>query len=448
VIPQLRALEHEFPDAVAVIGVHSPKFPAEKIPANVRAAVQRLDVDHSVVSDVDFEIWQAYGVRAWPTLMFIDPAGRVFGVHEGEFPLDAVREMVKDALAAYTAEGELDRGPLPLTPLPPGGGALRFPGKVLVDSASNRLFIADSGHHRIIISDTTGAVSMVVGDGNAGFRDGAASEVRFNHPRGVALAADGARLQVADTANHAIREIDLATGEVKTVAGTGEQGRARAGGPARATPFSSPWDLVWHGNLLWIAMAGLHQLWTLDLGRETVAIAAGTGAESIHDGALAEATFAQPSGITTTGEALFVADSESSAIRRVAPMADRVQRLVGRGLFTFGDSDGQGDAVRLQHPLGVCAVEERDAPVVYIADSYNDKIKRLDPRTRRVETLLEDATFDDSSGSPDGSPFWEPGGLSISGQICYVADTNNHAIRQVNLDSGRIATLQLRGPDF
>jgi hypothetical protein len=448
VIPQLRALEREFPDVVAVIGVHSPKFPAEKVPANVRAAVQRLDVDHPVVSDVDSEIWQAYGVRAWPTLMFIDPAGRVFGVHEGEFPRDAVRDMIKEALAAYTAEGELDHGPLPHTPLPPGGAELRFPGKILVDSASNRLFIADSGHHRIIVADTNGAVSIIVGDGNAGFRDGGAADARFNHPQGMALAADRARLHVADTANHSIREIDLQSGAVKTVAGTGEQGRPGSGGPARATPFSSPWDIVWHGNRLWIAMAGLHQLWTLDLTSGTVALAAGTGVESIHDGALAEATFSQPSGITSAGEALFVADSESSAIRRVAPMADRVQRLVGRGLFTFGDRDGQGDAVRLQHPLGVSAVVEQDAPVVYLADTYNDKIKRLDPRTRRVATLFEDAPFDGSTGSPSGSSFWEPGGLIVAGQICYVADTNNHAIRRADFGSGRITTLQLRGPGF
>jgi DNA-binding beta-propeller fold protein YncE len=448
VIPQLRALEHEFPDVVAVIGVHSPKFPAEKVPANVRAAVQRLGVDHPVVSDIDFEVWQAYGVRAWPTLMFIDPVGRVFGVHEGEFPLDAVRELLNEALAAYTAEGELDRSPLPHTPLPPGGGALRFPGKVLWDSESSRLFIADSGHHRVIVADPNGAVSMVVGEGVAGFRDGAATEARFNHPQGMAVAAGGSRLQVADTANHSIREIDLETGVVTTVAGTGEQGRPRSGGPALTTPLSSPWDIVWHGELLWIAMAGLHQLWTLDPASRMVAIAAGTGAESIHDGPLAEATFAQPSGITSAGEALFVADSESSAVRRVAPLADRVQRLVGRGLFTFGDSDGKGDAVRLQHPLGVCAVVERDAPVVYLADSNNDKIKRLDPRSRRVDSLFEGATFDGTSGSPDGRPFWEPGGLSVSGQICYVADTNNHAVRRANLDSGKITTLQLCGPGF
>ncbi|HET8524956.1 MAG TPA: alkyl hydroperoxide reductase [Thermomicrobiales bacterium] len=442
-IPQLRALEHEFADVLAIIGVHSPKFPAEKVPANVRAAVQRLGVDHAVVSDVEFDIWQAYGVRAWPTLMFIDPAGRVFGVHEGEFPLDAVREMVRDALASYSADGELDRRPLPHTPLPPGGGQLRFPGKVLTDSTSNRLFIADTGHHRILVADTNGAVSMAVGAGTAGFQDGAAGEAQFNHPQGMALAAGGSRLQVADTANHAIREINLATGDVTTLAGTGEQGRARSGGPARAIPLSSPWDIVWHGHQLWIAMAGLHQLWTLDPETGTVAIAAGTGAESIHDGSLADATFAQPSGITTTGEALFVADSESSAIRRVAPLADRVQRLVGRGLFTFGDLDGQGDAVRLQHPLGVCAVMEQDAPVVYLADSYNDKIKRLDPRTRRVETLFEHGAFDGASASPAGSPFWEPGGLCISSQVCYVADTNNHAIRRANLASGEITTLPL-----
>jgi DNA-binding beta-propeller fold protein YncE len=209
--------------------------------------------------------------------------------------------------------------------------------------------------------------------------------------------------------------------------------------------MSSPWDIVFHGDLLWIAMAGLHQLWTLDLERETVAIAAGTGVESIHDGPLPEATFAQPSGITSLGEALYVADSESSAIRRVAPAANRVQRLVGRGLFTFGDSDGRGDAVRLQHPLGVCAVMENDAPVVYLADTYNDKIKRLDPRTRQVETMFSGSGASVSECGSETSPFWEPGGLSIAGRLCYIADTNNHAVRVANLDTGAVATLTLTG---
>jgi sugar lactone lactonase YvrE len=321
---------------------------------------------------------------------------------------------------------------------------LRFPGKVLADEAGSRLFIADTGHNRIVAADFEGNVSQVVGHGEPGFADGEKAEARFDHPQGMALSADGTRLYVADTENHAIREIALATGKVTTVGGTGEQGHQRTGGPALKTSISSPWDLAFAGNLLWIAMAGTHQLWTLDLQAGQLAVAAGTGVESIHDGPLLEATFAQSSGITAIDDVLYTADSETSSIRRIDPALDRVRRLVGRGLFDFGDVDARGDSVRLQHPLGVEAGVENRANVVYIADSYNDKIKRLDPATRDVVTLFGG----DARGSADGewreAEFWEPGGLSLAGRRLYIADTNNHSVRTADLERGEVTTITLK----
>ena len=194
-------------------------------------------------------------------------------------------------------------------------------------------------------------------------------------------------------------------------------------------------------------MAGAHQLWTLDPATGRVGAAAGTGAEALHDGPLREAAFAQPSGLAAGDGVLDVADSEASAVRRVdrpgAPGADRVRRLLGRGLFAFGDLDGAGDQVRLQHPLGVAAATEAGAPVVFVADTYNDKLKRLDPATRRVVTLAGG-----EPGHEDGdlaaARFWQPSGLSLAGHRLYVADTNNHALRVVDLDAGTVTTLELR----
>ena len=437
----MRELEREFARELVVVGVHSAKFPAEKESANLRAAVQRLELHHPVVNDADFAVWQQYAVRAWPTLMFVDPRGYVFGKHEGEFPLAPVRELIADAVARFDAEGLVDRAPLPLTPLPPGGGTLRFPGKVLADAASGRLFVADSGHNRVLVCDLDGRMSMAVGDGEPGLVDGLAAAARFDHPQGMALSADGGTLYVADEENHAIRAVDLGAGAVSTVAGTGAQGYDRAsGGPGTATALSSPWDLTLVGDRLWIAMAGAHQLWTLDLATGRVAVAAGTGAESIHDGPLVEATFAQPSGLTALDGLLYVADSETSAVRRVDPTADRVRRLVGRGLFDFGDADGTGDQVRLQHPLGVEAVQEDGAVAVYIADTYNGKIKRLDPATRRVETRFAGPA---NAAAATTARFWEPSGLSLAGRRLYVADTNDHAIRVIDLDTGAVETLAM-----
>ncbi|MGH2562143.1 MAG: alkyl hydroperoxide reductase [Thermomicrobiales bacterium] len=428
-----------------MIGVHSAKFPAEQDPANLQAAIQRHELTHPVVADPEMEIWQGYAVRAWPTLMFVDPAGRVYGKHEGEFPLEPVRLLLREMIAEFGAEGGIDRTPLTLEPLAAGGGALRFPGNVLADAAGGRLFVADTGHNRIVVASLDGRVQQVAGDGEAGLVDGGPEVARFDHPRGMALDPTGGVLYVADTENHAIRTIELATGEVRTVAGTGEQGDYRGGGPARETVLSSPWDVAYHDGALWIAMAGSHQLWTYDPVAETARPAAGTGAESIHDGPLAEATFAQPSGITALDGLLYVADSESSAVRRVDPGTDRVRRLVGRGLFDFGDLDGKGDGVRLQHPLGVCAVRERGEPVVYVADTYNDKIKRLDPRSRAVETRFGGEAHGHAAGAGRAAAFWQPGGLGVAGRRCFVADTNNHAIRRIDLDGGTVETVELVG---
>jgi hypothetical protein len=441
----LRELEREFANELVVIGVHSAKFPAERETENLQKAVQRHELHHPVVNDGDFAIWQSYAVRAWPTLMFVDPKGYVFGKHEGEFPIEAVRDLLRGAIAEFDAESAIDRTLLPSDPFPPGGGELLFPGKVLADEAGGRLFIADSGHNRIVVADFEGKISLVVGHGEPGFADGEKTEAHFDHPQGMALSADGALLYVADTENHAIREVDLASGRVTTVAGTGEQGYQRSGnGPALETSISSPWDLTFVGDQLWIAMAGTHQLWTLDLQSGQLAVGAGTGVESIHDGPLLEATFAQSSGITAANDVLYTADSETSSIRRVDPALDRVRRLVGRGLFDFGDVDARGDSVRLQHPLGVEAAVENGSTVVYIADSYNDKIKRLDPASRDVVTLFGG----DARGSADGewraAEFWEPGGLSLAGRRLYIADTNNHAVRTADLADGEVTTITLK----
>jgi DNA-binding beta-propeller fold protein YncE len=440
----LRELERAFPDELVVIGVHSNKFPAESVSRNLRAAVQRLDLHHPVVNDGEHQVWDQYAVRAWPTLMLVDPRGRVFAKHEGEFPLEPMRVALADLIAQYDAEEILDRRPLPLDPLPPGGGALRFPGKVLADAASNRLFIADSGHNRILVADLTGRVTTTIGAGERGFGDGPAAQARFDRPQGLALDAAGEMLFVADEANHAIRAIDLASGLVTTIAGTGEQGYDRLGGPGREVALSSPWDLARVGQRLWIAMAGTHQLWALDLATGRIGVAAGTGAESIHDGPLLEATFAQPSGLSALDGVFYVADSESSAVRGVDRANDQVRRLVGRGLFDFGDVDGVASQARLQHPLGVAATTEGGAPLVFVADTYNDKLKRLDPITRQV-TSWAGGEAGHEDGDLTAARFWEPSGLSLAGSRLYVADTNNHAVRLIDLDAGSAQTLEITG---
>jgi sugar lactone lactonase YvrE len=327
-----------------------------------------------------------------------------------------------------------------------GNGPLMFPGKVLGDERGGRLFIADSNHHRVMICGLPSAsgsdgvsVMEVVGTGEPGGDNGAFDRATFRTPQGLALSGDGGTLYVADTGNHLIRAIDLNARTVRTAAGTGQQARGPSdGGAASSTPLSSPWDLVVHGPLLFIAMAGTHQIWMLDATRGLIWPYAGSGREARADGSVDDAAFAQPSGLTIGDGTMFVADSESNIIRAIElPPVNRVTTLAGGDLFDFGDKDGTGDAVRFQHPLGIAHHNN----AIYIADTYNHRIKRLDPRTRRVATFAGTGRPGHQDGPAATAQFYEPGGLTVAGDRLYVADTNNHAIRAIDLRTTEVMTL-------
>jgi len=422
------------------VGVHSAKFPNEASGESLAEAVARHRIGHPVVNDRDFAIWQRYGVRAWPTLVLVDPQGYVVGAVAGEGHGPALREAVQQLIAEHRQAGTLrvDGRPFALRHLePPADGFLAYPGKVLADVAGRRTFVADSGHHRIVIADPAAQVRAVAGVGDPGFSDGTFATARFQHPQGMALV--GGHLYVADTENHAIRRLDLKARTVETVAGTGEQavGRPRPG-TGREVALNSPWDLVIRDGTLYIAMAGCHQIWAMDLTTGALTPFAGSGREEFRDGPRLTAGLNQPSGLATDGEVLFVADSEASAIRAVT-FGDfgRVTTLVGEGLFEFGDRDGTGPDVRLQHPLGVAWL----GGACYIADTYNHKVKRLYPALRRVETVL--GTGKPGRGEGPEAAFFEPGGLSAAAGRLYVADTNNHRICVADLGAGTVTTLPL-----
>ncbi|MBI4308496.1 MAG: alkyl hydroperoxide reductase [Chloroflexi bacterium] len=441
VIPQLRKLEQKYRQEMVVIGVHSAKFTSEKQTENIRKAVLRYGIEHPVVNDRESLVWRQYAARAWPTLMFIDPVGKVIGKHEGEIAYEPFDQLIGEMVREFDGQGLIDRRPLEFRHEAEGGMPLLFPGKALADGPSGRLFIADSGHHRILVVSGAGAVQQVIGAGEPGLVDGDARSARFNAPQGLAL--DGASLYVADTENHAVRRVDLEKRRVETIAGVGQQAQAYgAGGPARTVALSSPWDLALRKGALYIAMAGVHQLWALDVVGQTAHPYAGSGREGLLDAGLSQAWLAQPSGIATDGERLYFADSETSAIRAAdLDGGGIVCTIVGRDLFEYGDVDGEGDAVRLQHPLGLCWYDGQ----LYVADTYNNKIKRVDPRSREAVTLAGTGNPGHRDGLGLQAQFHEPGGVSAAGGKLYVADTNNHAIRVVDITSGEVATLELKG---
>jgi sugar lactone lactonase YvrE len=372
--------------------------------------------------------------------VLIDPEGYVVGAASGEGHADGFDRAIAAVIQVFDERGLINRAPIPLSPERERirAAALAFPGKILADEANGRLLVADSNHHRVVVADLDGRVSEAIGSGAAGLSDGAFDAARFYRPQGMAI--DGDRVYVADTENHTVRAIDFSTRRVSTLAGTGRQaGWGEQGGAARETPLSSPWDLWRAGRLLFVAMAGLHQIWMIDLDRDLALPYAGSGREARIDGSADEAAFAQPSGLALHDSTLYVADSESNIIRAITlPPANRVRTLAGGDLFDFGDRDGAGDAVRLQHPLGVAW----SGTMLFIADTYNHKIKTLDPHTGAVRTFAGTGEEGHRDGPRAAATFYEPGGLSAASDALYVADTNNHVIRRIGLKSGIVDTLR------
>ena len=440
IIPDLKKLEAKYAKELVVIGVHSAKFQNEKETENIRRIILRYEIEHPVYNDSEYAVWQSYAIRAWPTQILIDPAGYVVGGVSGEGNYDVIDQTVGKLAEEFRKKGELNEEPLKLVleRAKVGDLPLAFPGKILADAKTDRLFIADSNHNRIVVTKLDGTLVETIGTGDAGAADGTFDKATLYRPQGLAL--DGDSLYVADTENHLIRRVDLKTRNVETVAGTGQQTHEYfKTGPARSVALSSPWDLQLVGRTLYIAMAGPHQIWRLDLDKNEVATFAGSGREARLDGSLRESGFAQPSGLANDGKNLYVADSESNIIRAIDINGGAVTTLVGGDLFEFGDVDGAGDDVRLQHPLGLARYGDK----ILIADTYNHKIKELDPKQEKVTTFLGTGKPGQADG---GSPsFYEPGGLSLANGNLYVADTNNHAIRVIDLKTKRASTLRLNG---
>ena len=456
VLPELAALEARYASQAgfAVIGVHSPKFSSEKDDQSIRAAVLRYGVTHPVVNDSGMVTWRALGVDSWPTLAVVSPTGRLLSLFSGESHARDVEELVSAALEHYGDLGLLTSVPLPqalerdkdprtLT------SPLSFPGKLAVDAAGSRLFISDSCHHRIVTTDLTGRFLFAVGGATSALHDGSFQEAAFNRPQGVAFDAARQLLYVADTENHALRCVDLRAQRVSTLAGDGSRGRDyRGGGGGASQRLNSPWDvaLLPSGDVL-LAMAGTHQLWRYAASDGTLRAISGDGYERNLNGKDgANTSWAQPSGLSVSGGSVYVADSESSSIR-VCDLATGGARLLAGGdalyaddLFRFGDVDGRGSQIRLQHPLAVAASVE-DPRIVFIADSYNHKIKALDLASGEVRTLAGDGR----PGLQDGCPgqLSEPSGLAMGpeGQL-FVADSNSSAVRVLDT-----RTLQLRTLD-
>lgn len=439
----MRELGGGFGDDLVIIGVHSGKFRAERDTGNIAQAVRRHEIAHAVANDRQYRVWRAYGVGAWPTIALIDARGRYVGTYPGEVTADELAPQIAELIKE--AGNDLDRSPLPLRLPAEADTRLRFPTKVLAVSRE-RLFVADSGHNRVLelavtlLDPPRARVVRTVGSGERGLTDGLLAEARFDHPHGMSL--HGETLYIADTENHVVRAVDLSGGTVTTLAGTGEQAR-RFNQPGKGgnVALNSPWDIAALEGALVVAMAGSHQLWAIDLSTTDAEPLVGTGREDLSDGPALRCTLAQPTGLHVSDERIYFADSESSAVREADYAKEDwdVRTIVGQGLFDFGDEDGKGGRVRLQHPYGVT---EEDG-MLYVADTYNNKIKRLDPATGECVTFLGSGEEGLVDGAAEAARFDEPQGVSIADGLLVIADTNNHALRVADVDADKLTVSTL-----
>ncbi|WP_405069923.1 NHL domain-containing thioredoxin family protein [Kribbella sp. NBC_01510] len=414
VLDELRPLEEKYGDALVIVGVHSPKFAHEGEEAAVRAAVERYEVGHPVLDDPELITWQNYTARAWPTLVLVDPNGYIVAQYSGEGHAHALDALLTELIAEHERAGTLTRGNSPYVAPTPEPTDLRFPAKIV--ALDNGFLVADAGNHSLVeLAADAETVVRRIGTGERGFVDGGASEARFSEPNGLTLLPDevaarvGYDVVVADTVNHALRGITLYTGEVTTLVGTGKQWMDGDG----TDVLSSPWDVAWWQDRVWIAMAGVHQLWTYDPFRKVTEVAAGTTNEGLKDGPLADAWFAQTSGLAVDGDRLWLADSEISALRWIDT---EVHTAVGTGLFDFGLRDGKASEALLQHPLGVTVL--RDGSIA-IADTYNGAVRRYDPRTDVVDTMATGLA--------------EPSGAVVVGNELLVVESAAHRLTRIPL---------------
>jgi DNA-binding beta-propeller fold protein YncE len=426
-LQDLQALGRKYRDELVIICVHSPRFHAEMRRSHVVKAINKYHVHHPVVHDPDMKLWNMYGIKGWPTQVLIDREGTILGSVSGGGKFRQLDQIIK-----YQVEKSTRRQPARKLSWSPKRvheprRVLSFPGRV--SAADDRLYVADSGRNRVLVLSSRGNVLHQFGSEAAGFIDGNGSSAAFNNPQGMVL-VDGS-LYVADEGNHAIRRIQMRTGDVDTIAGTGKPGHSAPGlnDTPLNTALNSPTDVVFKRGKLYIAMSGLHQIWCLSLVANTIEVFSGGGRDGLLDGPATTAAFSQPSGLTLLFNRLFTVDAGTSAVREVDIDNGAVRTIVGEGLSGFGDRDGSGRAARLQYPLDISA--DQVHKMLWVADTYNNKIKRIGVNSEYVSSVVVNRRLD------------EPGGLVFHNDTLYIANTNAHEIIRLNPNNGHAEALNV-----
>ena len=412
------------PGRLQLVVVQVPRFEFEREPQHALKLLRRQGVNAPIVLDAQWDAWRRFEVQSWPTLVLLDAYGEererlVGGSGDLERSLNALceglpRPLQEDAPREINAEPRLP---------------LLFPAGLV--ATADRLYVADTGHHRILECNHDGRVLRQFGLGTADLVNGGVGEAAFNRPQGLSLVRD--TLYVADTGNHAVRRINLVTGQVDTLCGSGRAGDPQAG------VLQQPWDSALNqptavavaDNQIHIAMAGGNQIWSYDLGSRELRWRAGAGAVEVRDGSGHLAAFAQPGSLVAVQQTLYVCDSLGSAIRSVQLRGDLVQTLVGQGPWESGNVDGPRLHARLQYPLALAMGP--DSPLLWIADAGNGSLRSLrlgggDLSTVNLPRRLQG-----------------PAALSVAAGAIWIAEADAHVILRFDPLSGELSEIPIEG---
>ena len=423
-LDELMRLQARYPVALSVLGIHQPKFDSELDGRLVLKTANRLGLTFPVANDRSWSTWQHYGIQSWPSVALVDTRGRLRELFTGDDQAPRLETAIQGLIdevgvALVQADPPRRLGTEPRLPL-------AFPSGLAV--GENHLYVADTGHHRILECTHSGRVLREFGTGHGDLVDGAPEDAAFRLPRGLCLVRES--LYVADTGNHALRRIRLLDGVVETLAGTGRPGTPREGsGKASELPMNQPWDVVGNLDRIYIAMAGANQVWEFELGQARLKLTAGSGELGIADGPARSAMFAHPAALVQVQQMLYVADAATSAVRAVQTGQGQVQTLVGQGLYEFGDEDGQRREARLQYPLAIAL--DPASPVLWIADSYNGSLRRLrlgggDVSTHALPQPLE-----------------QPAALATAPGSLWIANSGAHEVLRYDLGTGKLGRLPI-----
>ncbi len=444
VLAEAAWLEQRFAAAAfAVVSVHGAARNDELAALRLRHTLLREGIQHAVIDDERHALRSRLGVRAWPTLVLLSPDGLILGQVAGEGQRAVLAALIEAALELYGERGALQAREFPSRPeiesefeLP-----LRYPTKLLADESSSRLWIADSGHHRVVECDLTGKFLRAFGCGERGLVDGPAHSARFAGPEGLAL--DGGALLVADTRNHALRSIDLASGVVSTLVGNGEIGYERAGEfAATSARLNSPRDVLALDDVVLIAMAGSQQLWAFDRSAGRLRPVAGDGAAALRDGAAASARLAQPSALARAGRSVLCVDLENAALREYDVEHATLTTLASGAAQSMGSTASRAPLVA---PSALVAErpDEHGAFCAYIADAGAHRVWLFASASGVVSSYVGDGEAGANDGACDAAQLDSPEGVTLAGDALLVSDSLNHAVREVDLVEHQVRTLDL-----